>query len=129
MKKAFLLSLASLSLFFLEACASAKPAIITSEHTLHVAADLFQETARIMDRAQESGAISVEQYRSWRTFGEKFKVSYPLALKALDIAIQTESQADVKSIHEIIGNLVSELGRWYVEASIAFSTRPDGGAQ
>ena len=109
-------------------CASARPALIVTGQTLHVAADTFVETSALMDRGLDQGVVTVEQYRTWATFGKRYQVAYPLAVKAWSIAVQTESYAAQKSAADTISQLVSELAQFYVSASLAITRSMDGGA-
>lgn len=110
----------------LAGCASAKPALVVSGTTLHVAADTFVETAALMDKALDTGAVTPAQYAAWSTFGRRYQVAYPLAVKAWEIAVQTDGSASTQTAAETISALVSELAAFYVQASLAI-TRPPGG--
>lgn len=114
----------------LSSCTSAKPALIVSGTTLHVAAETFVETASLMDKCLDSGVVSPEQYRTWAEFGKRYQVAYPLAVEAWRIAVRTEAEAEQRAASETIAALVGELARFYVEASLAItrSIAVDGGA-
>jgi hypothetical protein len=111
----------------LPSCSTAKTALAATGQTLHVAADTFVETASLMDRALDSGAITPEQYRTWSAFGRRYQVAYPLAVQAWEIARTTEGNAEVQSATATIAALVSQLADYYVQASLAVARLTDGG--
>jgi len=89
-------------------CATARTALIASGQTLHVAADTFVETAALMDRALDQGAVTPEQYRSWSAFGRRYQVAYPLAVRAWEVA-RTRGRRRDSDGHAVIAALVSQL--------------------
>jgi hypothetical protein len=108
-------------------CATARTALIASGQTLHVAADTFVETAALMDRALDQGAVTPEQYRSWSAFGRRYQVAYPLAVRAWEVARTTEGDAETRTATAVIAALVSQLADYYVQASLAVAGLADGG--
>jgi len=108
-------------------CATARTALIASGQTLHVAADTFVETAALMDRALDQGAVTPEQYRSWSAFGRRYQVAYPLAVRAWEVARTTEGDAETQTATAVIAALVSQLADYYVQASLAVAGLADGG--
>ena len=108
-------------------CSGARTTLIATGQTLHVAADTFVETAALMDRALDQGAVTPAQYRAWAEFGRRYQVAYPLAVQAWEVARQTESNAEVESAQRVIVQLVSQLADYYVQASLAVARLTDGG--
>lgn len=102
--------------------------LITSGQSLHMAADTFVATARLMDAALDAHVVTPEQYRAWGAFARKFQESYPLAVAAWNAAVRVADVASRDNAAALIESLVVELSRFYVSASLAVRQSLDGGA-
>lgn len=96
MKKATLIFI-----FCFSACAHREPLVTTGE-TLIGMADLFVQTAGLMESNVESGKITKAQYTNWVKFAVKFQQLYPAAVSMWKIA---QSISDPK----LESNMVSTI--------------------
>lgn len=78
-------------------CAHAPDPLVTSGQSLHLAADEFVTTARLMDSLVTSHAVTWSQYEAWRAFGTRWQLAYPLAVDAWGIAVRTADVAAQQS--------------------------------
>ncbi len=85
----------------------------------------FAATAAMMDQGLDRGAVSVEQYRAWRDFGEKFKPSYSLAVELWKIARRAQDAKLEAQAAEVLAQLSIDLARFY--DAVAHPAPSDGG--
>lgn len=126
--------IATLAALALPSCSSAAPFVASGE-TLKFAGNQFVETAALMDQGLKAGTVTVEQYRAWKAFGEKFQIAYPPAVQLWKSSRVVNDAVLDKQVAGIITSLVTELAAFYVvgsravaqAAEQALQPAPDGG--
>lgn len=114
------------TLLVFNACSSASPAVVSGE-SLRVVGDQFVTTANLMDQALDAHAITAEQYAGWRAFGQKFQVSYPLAVQAWKTARATNDAVLEGKIAGVVTTLVTELAEFYSLVMAQMQAMKDAG--
>lgn len=94
-----------------ESCTHDKALIVTGE-TLVALDATFGATALAMDKGLDDKTITVEQYRRWRTFGEKFVVAYPLAAELWKVAEANKDEQLLAQAGVAVATLGADLGQW-----------------
>lgn len=75
------------ALLLLAGCAQDK--LIVSGESIAQLGEQFVATADTMNAAYTNGVITNDQYKAWVTFGKKFQLVYPQAVKMWKIARET----------------------------------------
>lgn len=96
------------SLILLTSCKTLDPYIVSGE-SLSILADTFVDTAKVMDKGFEDGVIDVATYATWASFGVKFQMAYPLAIRLWKLAVDTQDKKLLDQSTRILTDLTLEL--------------------
>lgn len=106
---AVLLFLAALLLF--SGCASYTGYIISGE-SLDATGRAFIQVGQTYNQRLDAKQITIEQYRQWAAFANKFKQAYPPAVQLWKSAVVVNDAALTKQSSVIITGLVGELAKF-----------------
>jgi len=119
---------AHLSLFLvlvlvLAGCAGAKgvyTGLVTSGETLNAVGKQFVSISALYKAGCDSGQIKPAECAAYRKFGEKFKLSYPIAVALWESARAANDAASEKAARDAILQLSTELTALAAQAYIVF---------
>jgi hypothetical protein len=98
-----------LALVLAPSCSTVSPFVVSGE-SLDAAGRSFEATNSVMETAVRQGAISVDQYKTWRGFGMGFQLAFPAARQAWESARKANDVAGEHDAEALIRSLVGELG-------------------
>lgn len=99
-------------------CSTAAPFVATGE-SLKVLGETFTATAAMFDAGLEAKTVTREQYLAWRSFGEKFQGSYPLAVNLWRVGRHANDRDLEKQASEILASLAVDLARFLDSVRLA----------
>ncbi len=107
------IAVVALSLY---ACSSVSPLVVSGE-ALAAVGNQFADTADAMNRGVDSGAVTVEQYRAWRSFGQVFQTTYPHTVALWEVARVSGDKKLEAEVTAILGRMILELAAFKPPAS------------
>ena len=92
----------------LSGCAH-KAGFVVTGHSLLELEHQFSVVADAMDKGLDSGAVSPDEYKAWRAFGERFQVAYPRAVSTWRASRAANDAALQGSLGAAVAGLTAEL--------------------
>jgi len=117
------LSLLLIAVLVLAGCATTKDVyngLVTSGETLDAVGKQFVSVSAMYKVGCDSGRIKPADCTAYRKFGEKFKVSYPLAVSLWESARAANDSASEKAARDAILQLSTELIALAAQAYVVF---------
>lgn len=109
----------------LSACSSASQSLVITGETLKGLGNEFVQVATIYKQGcDESKTIKPEDCQRFRSFGQQFQKSYPLAVQLWEAARSASDLNTQKKVNELITQLTADLSAFAVSV---ISTHSAGG--
>jgi len=85
---------------------------IISGESLDATGRAFVEVGKTYNQQLDAKKITLEQYRAWATFANKFKQAYPPAVQLWKSSVVVNDAALTKQSRAILTGLVGELAKF-----------------
>ncbi len=92
-------------------CAAHQPLIVSGE-SLAQLGNTFVATAAAMDKALDDKVVTQDQYDKWATFGKKFQMSFPLAVRLWRVAKDSQDATLEQQAVAMVASMAADLAEF-----------------